>query len=204
MCNLAKLFWGLLGGFAALAFISGVVVADDEPDGVWRAPPVGTLLQSNIGMSCRVIAVDDDRYHCEGDRSYWAQDRTWSVYKGLLEDVSAAGAKIRFGRQELDELFPLEVGRATTVRGRTANISWEMTFEVTSLKTIQTRLGPRSVFGVTYRETAENGYKAKGWYYLDAHLGFYHSGKRIEVSGGNTQHRLRLFTVELPAVGGQN
>ena len=181
---------------------SSGVMADNTPDGHWRPPPVGTLLEYNQGESCRVVAVDEDSFECKGDRSYWVQDVTWSVYRGILPDTALGdGSPVIFDKREAGMLFPLEVGNTVILSGRTASIDWEMKLKVTSFKRVETRLGERPVFAIAYIETAENGYKAKGWGYLDAEYGFIHSGKRVEVSGGNREHRLRLFTVELPPAG---
>lgn len=190
---------GLLGGIAIAGALSTGTMASDAPDGHWRPPPVGTLLEYNQGTSCRVMAVDELRFYCKGDRSYWVQDVTWSVYRGILPDVALGdGAPISFDEREAGKLFPLEVGNAVTLGGRTGSIAWEMKLKVTSFKRVETRIGERPVFSISYIESADNGYKAKGWGYLDAEYGFYHSGKRVEVSGGNKEFNWRLFMLELP------
>ena len=197
--NIAK---GLLGGLALAVVVSGSPMADDSIDGHWRPPPVGTLLEYNQGESCRVVAVDEHSFVCKGDRSYWVQNVTWTVYRGILPDTALGdGSPVIFNKQQADKLFPLEVGNLVDIDGRTASVGWEMKIKVTSFKKVETRLGERPVFAISYIETAENGYKAKGWGYLDAEYGFFHSGKRVEVSGGNTEYNWRLFTLELPSDG---
>ena len=171
---------GLLVSFAMLGAVSASAVADEVPDGYWRAPPVGTLLEKNFGQSCRVIAVEDDSYVCKGDLAYLGvRDTTWTVYRGLEIDTHAFnGSKRAFDKRKVDELFPLKVGNTTTFTLETGGDVYKYKYKVSSIKTIQTLLGPRTVFGITFTETGQtNDYKGKGWNYLDAELGFLHSGR---------------------------
>ena len=44
-------------------------VAEDEPDGTWRAPPIGTKATYNFGQTWEVVAVEGGKVHVKGDRS---------------------------------------------------------------------------------------------------------------------------------------
>ena len=191
---------GLLGGFVVVGAITVGAMADDAPDGHWKPPPVGTLLEYNYGESCRVIAVEEDSYVCKGDRSYWVQDVTWSVHRGMQHDIHGGnGVKVTYDKKKLDNLFPLEVGKTVTINGRNADYEWKIKYKITSSKTIKTLLEPRQVFGVSYSETGDGGYKGRGWRYLDAELGIQHSGRHLDVKPNKREYNWRLFTLELPA-----
>ena len=137
-----------------------------------------------------MIAVEDDRYFCKGDRNYWNQDRTWTVYRGLVYDMSGNdGSPVIFDKRALDRLFPLAVGNKVTVNF--SGGSYRTVYKVSSLKTIRTRLGLRPAFGISYFETGGDGYKGKGWSYIDAELGFQHYGKHVAVSDDNKEYKWR-------------
>ena len=92
---------GLLCGFVVVGAITVGAMADDAPDGHWKPPPVGTLLEYNNGESCRVIAVKEDGYVCKGDRTYSLQDVTWSVHWGIQHDIHGGdGTKITYDKKK--------------------------------------------------------------------------------------------------------
>ena len=205
MPTIVKRVTGLLCGLLIVGAIGAGAMAGDAPDGRWRPPPVGTLLEYNYGESCRVVAVETNRYHCEGDRSFQVQGTSWSVYRGMLRSTYYYdGSPFTFDESKLDRLFPLEVGKKTTLEYAIGDYRVRVAYKVTAFKTIRTRLGPRPVFVVSYVERGPDGYRGKGWSYLDAELGFGHSGKHITVSDGNKESIWRLFNVELPAAGDGN
>ena len=126
---------GLLGGFVIAGAISAGAMAGDAPDGHWRPPPVGTLLEYNYGGKCNVVAVDDDRYYCRGDRSYWVQDRSWSSYRGIFQEISGIdGTSYSFDERKLARLFPLKVGNKVTVNVRGGSYRVRTVYKVTSFK----------------------------------------------------------------------
>ena len=196
---------GLFGSLSVLLAISVGAMAVDAAEGHWKPPPVGTLLEYNYGGSCRVIAVEEDSYVCRGDRSYWVQDVTWSVFKGIMENMHGGdGSVVSFDKRKLDKLFPLEVGKNVTITGNTGDYRWKQKFKVTSFKKIETRLGARHVFGISYLGTGQDDAKWKGWGFLDAELGFYHSGSYFDVEPNKREFNWRLFTLDLPANSDEN
>lgn len=196
---------GLLCGFVVVGAIAVGAMADDAPDGHWKPPPVGTLLEYNYGESCRVIAVEEDGYVCKGDRSYWVQDVTWSVHRGIQPDMHGwNGAAITYDKRNLDKLFPLKVGKSVTISVSAGDYNWKQKFKVTSFKKIETRLGSRHVFGISFFGTGQDDAKWKGYGFLDAELGFWHSGKYFDVEPNKREINMRLFNLVLPTNGEEN
>ena len=183
---------------AAFAF-AGPALAQDL-DGTWRPPPIGTKIAYNSGVVYEVVAADGGNVHVKGDRSLRLQDTTWSNYRSLWSSVSGQGAANTVDKDALDSLFPLEVGKTATFAWRSGKWRGETTYKVSSIKTIETLLGPREVFGIVLSERGTHGnkFQGKGFMYFDPALGIQHKGRYIEVSNDNKTTNWRIVCLELP------
>ena len=186
---------------AALAAftLAGPALAQDL-DGTWRPPPIGTKVAYNSGVLFEVLAVEGGDVYLRGDRSAQLQDTSWSIYKGICQSMRHDGTAFACDKEGYDSLFPLEVGK-------TAKITWPpgqwrgvTSFKVSSVKTIETVLGPREVFGIVYtdRGTHGNNWHAKGFYYFDPALGLLHRGRHIEVSNDNRTTNWKVVCLDVP------
>lgn len=179
---------------SCLPFVAAV--AEDEPDGTWKAPPIGTKATYNFGASWEVVAVRDGRVFLLGDRSTSMQNVTWHRYRGMLASISDDGWKRTVDEGAVDKLFPLKVGNKTTVSAPQGDWNFRVMLKVTAIRTIDTLIGPRKVFRIAFLERGDDNHRAKGFGYYDAELGIYHGG--IYIYGDNEPYRWKLLILEVP------
>ena len=173
-------------------------VAEGEPDGTWRALPVGTKATYDYGASWEVVEVDGRKVYVAGDRSPQVRDVTWHLYWGLLDSISSSGSEVNFDPADMDKLFPLRPGNKTTLSASAGGWNWKTTYKVTKFKEVDTLLGKRPVFVIVFVESGDGNYKAKGWGYFDAEFGFWHRGSYIFGEDSGNKWKWGLVSLELP------
>ena len=170
-------------------------VAEDEPDGTWNAPPVGTKATYNFGASWEVVAVDGGKVHVRGARSSQLKSATWHIYKGIAESISSEGKKRSYDTATVDKLFPLKVSNKTTVNYSERDWNLNATYEVVAFKRVKTILGTRQLFKIAFTEKGV-GHRAKGWGFYDPELGVWIGGDYTW--GNNPTYKWRLVRLDLP------
>ena len=171
-------------------------VAEDEADGTWRAPPIGTKATYNYGQSWEVISVDGNKVYVKGDRGASVQNVSWYLYRGMFDSISTIGAKIIYNPVELDALFPLKIGNKTTVSANAGGWKFKTLYKVTKYKEVETLLGKRPVFVIAFLERGDDNFKGKGWGYYDPELGMWHRG--TYTWGDNDPYKRKLLHLEVP------
>ena len=175
-------------------------LAEGEPDGTWRAPPIGTKLTYNYGAKYEITGVEGSKVYAKGARSTETQDMnlTWYIYKGTFHGIWVDGQEISFDEEALDNLFPLKIGNKTTVAAERADgWKWKTAYKVTKFKEVDTLLGERPVFVVAFLEKG-GGHKAKGWGYYDPELGIWHRGLYRWGEGDAEKINWTLTHLEVP------
>ena len=171
------------------------VVAEGEPDGTWRAPPIGTKATYNYGASWEVISVEDGKMHLQGDRHSELRNISWYVYRGMVDSISLSGEKRSFDKEEVDKLFPLEVGNKITVDVSVSNKNVKFTYEVVAFKTVKTILGKRKLFKIEFTEKGSS-YRANGWGFFDPEYGVWIGGDYTY--NRDPVYKWRLTRLDLP------
>ena len=170
-------------------------VAEGEPDGAWRVPPIGTKAIYNYGRSYEVVAVDGGKVHVKGDISSQKKNTKWYIYRGLFESKTFDGRSMSIDTAALDKLFPLKVGNKTTVNASAGGWRLKVNYEVVSHKKVKTILGVRQLFKIEFAERASD-YRAKGWGYYDPEFGVWIGGDYTW--GNNPTYKWRLVRLDLP------
>ena len=170
-------------------------VAQDEPDGTWNAPPIGTKAVYNYGAAWEVIHIDGGKVYVKGDRGNETQDTAFYIYRGMMDGLSFDGEVVSIDMAALDKLFPLKVGNKTTLSSYIGDWKFKTTYKVVSHKTVDTVLGKRQVFGIAFFEKGK-GHRVKGWGYYDPELGIWHGGS--VTFGDGSPFKWKLLHLELP------
>ena len=185
----------VLFGLVMLAAPLASAVAEDEPDGTWRAPPIGTKATYNFGQTWEVVAVEGGKVHVKGDRSSEKKNTKWYKYRGLLDSKTFDGRSMSIDTAALDALFPLNVGNKATVHCSAGEWKLKINYEVVSRKGVKTILGVRQLFKIEFTERASD-YRAHGWGYYDPEYGVWIGG---DYNWGNRPtYKWRLVHLDLP------
>ena len=59
-------------------------VAEGEPDGTWKPPPIGTKVAYNYGAKYEIIRTEGSKVFVKGRRSSETQEMAWYIYKGTF------------------------------------------------------------------------------------------------------------------------
>lgn len=175
-------------------------IAEGEPDGAWKPPPIGTKVEYNFGAKYEVTRIEGSKYYVKGARTTetHGMDFEWYIYKGTFHSMWADGQKVSFDQEALDSFFPLKIGNKTTVAAERADgWKWKTAFKVTKYKEVETLLGKRPVFVVAFLEKGK-GHKAKGWGYYDPEPGIWDGGLYQWGEGDNQKLNWRLTHLEVP------
>lgn len=170
-------------------------VAEGEPGGTWRAPPIGTKAAFNYGGSWEVVAVDGAKVHVKGDLSSDTKNTTWFIYRGMLASKTFDGRQMTIDAEALDTLFPLKVGNKTTVRCSSGEWKLKINYEVVAHKRVKTFLGVRQLFKIEFTERASD-YRGYGWGFYDPEYGVWIGGDYTW--GNNPTFKWRLTRLDLP------
>ena len=170
-------------------------VAEGEPDGTWRAPPIGTKATYNSGQMWEVVAVDGGKVHVKGDRSKQVKNTKWYIYRGIFGNKTFDGRTMSIDTAALDTLFPLKVGNKTTVLASVGDWRLKVNYEVVSHKKVKTILGVRQLFKIEFTERASD-YRAEGWGYYDPEIGVWIGGDYSW--GNNPTYKWRLVRLDIP------
>ena len=185
---------------AILCLPAASAVAEGEPDGTWKPPPIGTKLEYNYGAKYEITGVEGSKVYAKGARSTETKgmNLTWYIYKGTFHSIWVDGQEIAFDKEALDNLFPLQIGNKTTVAAKKEDgWSWKTAYKVTKFKEVDTLLGKRPVFVVAFLEKGGR-HKAKGWGYYDPELGIWHGGLYRWGEGEDEKIFWRLTHLDVP------
>lgn len=170
-------------------------VAQDEPHGTWRAPPVGTKAEFNYGADWEVVAVEGGKIHVQGARSAELKNVSWYIYRGMLDSINFEGNERIFDTEEVDRLFPLEVGNKTTINSDSKNRKIKITYEVVAFKRVKTKFGTRQLFKIEFTEKGK-GFRAHGWGFYDPEYGVWIGGDYTYKH--NPVYKWRLISLDMP------
>lgn len=188
----------LVAALAALTF-AGPALAQDL-NGTWRPPPIGTKVAQNNGIVYEVLAAEGGDVFVKGDRNMRVQNTSWSIYKGFCFSMNFDGSAIACEKKGIDSLFPLAVGK--TAKWTRSIGQWRVatTYKVSSVKTIETVLGSREVFGIVYSDKGTHGnrWHSKGFFYFDPALGLALGGRYVQVNNDNRTENWRVVCLNLP------
>ena len=190
----------LLISLAVAVALPTVAIAEDL-DGTWRPPPTGTKFVFDDDTKREVIGSEGNWVLVRGVKG--GKIREWRTYMSMHNDISSDGRKILFNKKAIDELFPLQVGKETSVYEKVGEGSnkWEgrHTFRVVAVKEIQTPIGARRTFGIKMKvQGIHGGYLRRDWGYFDPALGFWWKGGWNVVRGSGGKGNWHVKSIELP------
>lgn len=169
--------------------------AESEPDGTWRAPPIGTKAEYNYGRSWEVVAVDGGKVHFKGDFNSEIKNVKWYNYKGMVDSLTVLRKRLSVDTAGVDKLFPLKVGNKTVVNSSSKEGNFKYTYEVVAFKKVKTFLGMRQLFKIAFTERGA-GHRAKGWGFYDPEYGVWIGGDYNW--GNNPTFKWRLTRLDFP------
>ena len=192
----------LLISLAAAVALPTVAIAGDL-DGTWKPLPTGTKIIYHDGAKREVMGSEGNWLLFRGDRSSRLRNVEWRNYMSLYHNVSSDGRKVNFDKKAIAALFPLQVGKESTVYERvgTGSKKWEgrTTFRVVAIKEIETPIGARETFGIKMKTQGIHGdFLRNSWGYFDPALGLWWRGGYNVVRGRGGKGQWHVASIELP------
>ena len=192
----------LLISLAAAMALPAVAIAQ-ELDGTWKPPPTGTKIVFHDGTKREVIGSEGNWILFRGDRSSKLRDVEWRNYMSVYNNIASDGRNVMFDNEAVSALFPLQVGKQSTVYERVSAGSkkWEgrTTYRVVTVKEIETPIGTRKTFGIKWKtQGIHGGFLKNSWGYFDPALGLWWKGGFNVVRGRGGKGEWHVTSIDLP------